>query len=401
MFATLPLRVAQPIRKTASRLFALGAFVWLTACGVVPGGITNASNTGQRIDTNVPVQVALLVPGGSGSGSDRLLASNFENAARMAIADLEGVQIDLRVYNATADAAQAAAVTTQAIDEGAKIILGPLFGSAANAAGVAAGPRNVNVLAFSNNPTIAGGNVFVLGATFDNTADRLVQYATRSGITRFGVVHGDNLQGQVGRDAIVGAVRANGAQMAGIASYPLSQQGITGSAERIAATVKSAGADAVFLTADVSADLPLIATALPEAGVDPAVTKYIGLTRWNALPQALALPGLQGGLFALPDRGMTANFESRYAAVYGDQPHPLAGLAYDGIAAIGALVATGNANALTKEALTTRQGFQGTSGIFRFLPNGLNERGLAVATIRDNQVVILDNAPRSFGGAGF
>jgi hypothetical protein len=35
------------------------------------------------------------------------------------------------------------------------------------------------------------------------------------------------------------------------------------------------------------------------------------------------------------------------------------------------------------------------------LPNGTNERGLAVAQIRGNQVVVIDPAPRSFGGAGF
>ena len=69
--------------------------------------------------------------------------------------------------------------------------------------------------------------------------------------------------------------------------------------------------------------------------------------------------------------------------------------------AIGALVASGRGNALTKSALTTPEGFQGTSGIFRLRNNGLNERGLAVATIRNNQVVVLEAAPRSFGGAGF
>jgi len=148
----------------------------------------------------------------------------------------------------------------------------------------------------------------------------------------------------------------------------------------------------------VNADLPIIATALPDSGISPINTKYIGLTRWNAVPQALALPGLQGGLFALPDRGMAANFQNRYAGIYGEQPHPLAGLAYDGIAAIGALVASGNSGALTKAALTAPQGFQGTSGIFRFLPNGLNERGLAVAEVRGSQVVIVERAPRSFGG---
>lgn len=386
-------------RKAAARLFAMTTLAFLAAC-TVPNVVGTNQNTGQRIDPNAPVQVALLVPGGSTAGSDRFLAANLENAARLAISDLNGVNIDLRVYNTGSDPAQASAITTQALDEGAKIILGPLYADAANAAGLAAVSRNVNVLAFSNNPKIAGGNVFVLGATFDNTARRLVNYAARNGTTRFAIVHGNDEGGQVGRDAIATAVRSSGAQLAGVESYTLSQQGILDATPRIAATINSTGADAVFLTAGANADLPIIATSLPEAGINPADTRYIGLTRWNALPQALSLPGVQGGLFALPDQGMVANFESRYQGVYGDAPHPLAGLAYDGIAAIGALVSQGNANALTKQALTTRQGFQGTSGIFRLLPNGLNERGLTVAEVRNNSVVILENAPRSFGGSG-
>ena len=46
------------------------------------------------------------------------------------------------------------------------------------------------------------------------------------------------------------------------------------------------------------------------------------------------------------------------------------GLAYDGIAAIGALVKQGKSDALTSAALTQGAGFQGTGGVFRLLPNG-------------------------------
>lgn len=395
MFARLP-----AARKAVARIFALTSMIWLAACD--PSGlISSGGNTGQRIDPNAPVRVALLVPGGGGTQTDSLLAANLENAARLAIADLNGVNIDLRIYNtAGGNPNQAANMAAQAVNDGAKIILGPLYGEAAVAAGNATIAANVNVLAFTNNPTVAGGSVFVLGSTFNNTATRLVQYSKRQGIDRFMIVHGDNNQGEVGRDAIASAVRGNGATVTGIDSYPLSQQGIVTAVPRIAAATKAGGANAIFLTAGVNAELPILATALPEAGINPADTRYVGLTRWNALPQALALPGIQGGLFALPDRNMAALFESRYTAAYGAQPHPLAGLAYDGIAAIGALVSQGKADALTKSALTAGQGFQGTSGIFRLLPNGLSERGLAVATVRNNQVVILEQAPRSFGGAG-
>lgn len=386
-------------RKAATRIFAMISLGWLAACDPI-STVAGGGTAGPALAPGAPVQVALLVPSGSGDPTDDLLARNLENAARLAIADLNGVQIDLRVYSTAANPAQAAAVAVAAVNDGAQIILGPLYAEEANAAGVAVAGSGTSLLSFSNNTTIAGGNVFVLGPTFRNTADRLVRYGLRNGIRSYMIVHAEDLQGTVGRDAIASAVGNNGAEVAGIQSYPLSQQSIIDAAPRISAAALAAGADAIFMTAGVNAELPILATALPEAGLSPAATRFIGLTRWNATPQALALPGLQGGLFALPDQQLSTLFESRYAAAYGDGPHPLAGLAYDGIAAIGALVARGGANALGRNALTQGQGFQGTSGIFRLLSDGTNERGLAIAEVRNNQVTIVEPAPRSFGGPG-
>jgi len=373
------------------------AFLWLAACDVT---LAPGADVGQQIDTSDPVPVALLVPRGSGVGSDEFLAQNLENAARLAIADLQGAKIELRVYNTAGDPATAANAAVTAVNDGAKIILGPLYSEAANAVGVAVAGRNVNVLSFSNTTSIAGGNVFVLGSTFENTANRLVQYGTRNGINRYLIAHGNDTAGLVGSQAIARAVQNNGGQVVGNEGYPLSQQGIFGATNRIVSSAKSSGAQAVFTTASAAADLPLLATSLPDAGLNMSTTKFVGLTRWDTVPQLFALPGIQGGLFAMPDQSTASLFANRYAATYGQQPHPLAGLAYDGIAAIGALVAAGKSDALTKSALTSPQGFRGTSGVFRLLPNGLNQRALAVATIRENQVVILEQAPRSFGRAG-
>lgn len=387
-------------RKAFSLLAAAGALA-LSACAPIPIAPGAGGGQGPSVDPSGPVRVALLVPSGSGDSSDEFLARNLENAARLAVADLSGVQIDLRVYPTGGDPSQASAAAATAVSDGARIILGPVYAEEANAVGVTVAPAGINVLAFSNNPTIAGGNVFILGPTFRNTADRLVQHGQRNGIGSYLVAHGDDLQGSVGRDAIVAAVRNAGATVAGIQSYGMSQEGILSAAPRIAAAAQSGGAAAVFLTAGVNADLPILATALPEAGLSTSQVRYIGLTRWNAVPAALSLPGLQGGIFALPDQQMAALFESRFTAAYGEAPHPLAGLAYDGIAAIGALLARGDSEALTRSGLTQPQGFQGTSGIFRLLPDGTNQRGLAVAEVRGGQVVVIDPAPRSFGGAGF
>ena len=86
-------------RKAILSVFALGALAWIASC-------TPTTVSGPTINTSAPVQVALLVPIGTGDATDGFLASNLENAARMAIADLQGVTIDLRVYDTGADAAQ-------------------------------------------------------------------------------------------------------------------------------------------------------------------------------------------------------------------------------------------------------------------------------------------------------
>lgn len=382
------------------RFMVLGLFAMLlAACDPMAlGGLTNAG--GPRIDTSAPVPVALLVPRG-GTPADNLLAKNLENAAKLAIANLDGVEVDLRVYGTAGNAGQASTAAVQAVNDGAKIILGPVYGASANAAGVAVAPSGVNVLAFSNNPTIAGGNVFVLGPTFNNTADRLLGYAARNGKKRIVVLHSNDVAGELGRNAIAAAAGARGVTVAGTVDYALSQEAVVAAVPRVRAAVDSTGADALFMTTSSATALPLFAQLLPEAGVQSASTQFIGLTRWDIPPQTLSLPGVQGGWFALPDPSAAAAFRQRYSAAYGDAPHPLAGLAFDGIAAVGALVKAGKSNALTGAALTQGAGFQGATGIFRLRPDGTNERGLAVATIRNKSVVILEAAPRGFGGAGF
>jgi ABC-type branched-subunit amino acid transport system substrate-binding protein len=379
-------------RRAALALIAAGA---LAACQ--PTGLNSG---GPALDAGGPVQVALLLPGGSGNSGDEVLARSLEQAARLAIADLQGVQIDLRVYNTGASAAGAAQGATQAVDEGAKIILGPVFADAANAAGVAVAPRGVNVLSFSNNTDIAGRNVFVLGPTFQNTATRLLSYAARQGRSRLMVVYDPTPAGTVGRRAIESAAGRAGVAIAGSATYPFSQQGLVGAVPGIVSQIRASGANAVIFTSDSAGALPLLTQLLPESGIDTASTQFIGLTRWDIPSATLSLPGVQGGWFALPDPGLAGQFEARFVAAYGEAPHPIAGLAYDGIAAIGALARSGNPNALSGAALTQGSGFAGVNGVFRLRSDGTNERGLAVATVRGNQVVVIDPAPRGFGGPG-
>ncbi len=385
-------------RKALGRGLAIASLTALVACDTVPLGDIGNVFSGQRINPNKPVPVALLVPRGSGKTGDEVLAASLENAARLAVAELEGAQIDLRVYSTAADVNTAVQQAELAVQQGAKIILGPVYGESANAVGRAVADDNVNVMAFSNNPTIAGGNVFILGPTYQNTAERLLGFAAGRGNKRVVIVHDTGASGQLGRDAIQKAAGLSGTQVVGSVAYELSQESVAASVPRIKSAVNSGGADAIFLTSTSSGALPLFSGILPSAGVEPDRVQYIGLTRWDIPQQTLNFPGLQGGLFALPDPTRVAAYNALYQQTYGRQPHPIGALAFDGIAAIGASIATGNPEALTGEALTQANGFQGASGAFRLKADGTNERAIAVATVSDGKALVLSPAPSSFAG---
>ncbi|NNU78892.1 penicillin-binding protein activator [Halovulum dunhuangense] len=357
-----------------------------------------------QVDTDQPVQVALLVPTGSADGQREALGQSLINAARMAQADLAGVQLDVQVWPTAGDPAQAATAAQQALDAGADVILGPLFSTATEAVAPLATTRGVPVLSFSNNPDVAGDGVYVLGNTFDTVASRITGYSLNRGLTNFAVVHPDNPEGILARDAVTAAVQRLGGSVVANGAYPLSVQGITDQVPGIARQLQGSGANIVVLTDGPTAGLTFVAETLRGMGIREEAVRFAGLQRWDASPQAMAQPGLNGGWFAAPDQALATQFDSRYSAAYGNAPHPLAGLAYDGIAAIGALVAEAQAEGrndpFSAARLTKPSGFAGVMGVFRLGPNGQAERGLAIYEVIEGVAQQVDPAPRSFAQIG-
>ncbi|WBU64640.1 penicillin-binding protein activator [Paracoccus aerodenitrificans] len=388
----------------AKRMTRRAAIACIAAAGMAVAGCQPTSlgssgpAIGPQIDPSQPVQVAMLVPGGTGNADLDWLGRSLANAARMAAADANGARIDLRVYTTTPAEASAVEAAETAAAEGAQIILGPLFADSANAVGNAMKDNNLNVLSFSNNTQIAGSNVFVLGNTFDNVADRLVDYGVKQGLRRFLMVYENDAAGQIGAAAIQSAIAQNGATLAGRQEHALSRDSIDTIIPAVSQAAKSGQIDAIFMTANQQAVLPYLTDQLANAGVTSREAQFMGLTRWDTPAARLQLPGVQGGWFALPDTTLQSQFTSRYRAAYGEAPHELGSLGYDGVAAVAALAGSGNRNAVNTIGLTRSAGFTGVNGVFRLRRDGTNERGMAIATINNGRVVIIDPAPRSFGG---
>ncbi|MBV1863199.1 MAG: penicillin-binding protein activator [Rhodobacteraceae bacterium] len=362
---------------------------------------TGRVSQGPKINTSKPVVVALLVPSGSGNSQQDAMADSLVKAAVLAISEMEDVKIDLKVYATAGNTNLAARVAQQAMADGAKIVVGPLFAEAANAVGAVVAKKGINVLSFSNNPSIAGGNVFILGDTFQNSADRIINYSVAKGRRNIGAIVRANAAGDVAIAAIQAATGQNGGRFVGVTRYELNTESVVASITGARTLIQSNGANSLILDADSAGALPVYAQLLPENGINAQTVQILGLTRWDQTSiQVRGNPGMQGSVFAMPDTNASAVFKQHYAAANGADPHILAGKAYDGMRAVGTLLRSGASDALTRTKLTRPAGFSGANGVFRLLTDGTNQRALAIAELRDSQIVVVSPAPRRFGGAG-
>ena len=368
-------------------IFGIIIFILLSLVGCNPS-LVNPDSKSEG--TNV----GLLLPYGSKIRGDEALAVSLENAARLAVSDLGYKKIQLLVYATEGNPKIAAQAAKKAVKDGAEIILGPLRSDVANSAAVAVAPLKINVLTFSNNTAIAGRNLFLLGTSFDTISTRLTKYANNVNSREWLLVHPNTKEGEIARDSIISAAEKNNISIVETISFELTTEGVVEAIPEIASLAETSEVNTIMLTSNSAGALPLLGQLLPEKGIDPKLIKYAGLSRWDVSKQTLKLPGLQGGWFVLPDPLLTKQFDTRYKTIFSQTPHPLASLAYDGIAAIGALQKEGKN--MSSKSLNYSSGFLGVNGLFRFTRKGTNERALSIATIKKSQVIVIDSAPKSF-----
>ena len=192
-----------------------GSALGLTACVDGGGGITTSAGDGPLTNPNQPTRIGLLVPDGSGDPNFSNLAGNLIRAAEMAIDAFPSAKIQLRSYATAAQPGPAAGAAQQALSQGAKLLIGPLLGQNAVEVGKVASSRGINVLTFSNNPDVAGGNVITMGNTVNNAASRLIGLASARGFKSLSVVTTNNAAGSSAIAAARAAASRSGVSFKG------------------------------------------------------------------------------------------------------------------------------------------------------------------------------------------
>ncbi|MGB7034609.1 MAG: penicillin-binding protein activator [Xanthobacteraceae bacterium] len=332
----------------------------------------------------------------SAPGNAGVAGQSMRNAAEMAIAEFQNPNIQLLVRDdgGTAEAARIAA--QQSLDQGAQIILGPLFSQSVGVVAQVARPRNVPIIAFSTDASVASNGVYLLSFLPESDVDRIVQYTTSTGKRSYAALIPDNPYGSVVEAAFKQAIaRRRGSQIVALERYPHDKAAMATPVRNIAQG--STRADALFIP-DGGDTVPDVVAGLIADGVNLRRLQLLGTGLWDD-PRIFATASLAGGWYAAPDGVGYRNFATRYRQRYNQDPVRTATLSYDAVALIAALVKTQGPQAFSPQILTNPSGFSGIDGLFRFRPDGTNERGLAVLRVAAGGAQVISPAPHSFAGS--
>ncbi|HLH88151.1 MAG TPA: penicillin-binding protein activator [Xanthobacteraceae bacterium] len=395
---------ARPRRGWRGALVA-GLATLLSACsGSMPGLDVFNSNpppppapaaTNQAPQSSIgngQIKVGLLLPL-SAPANAGLAGQSMRNAAELALAEFNNPNIQLLVKDDAGTAQGAQQAAQEALDQGAEIILGPLFAHSVTQAAQVARPRNIPIIAFSTDSNVAGRGVYLLSFLPESDVDRIVEYAIAQGRKSFVAMVPDNAYGAVVEAEFKQVVARRGGRVVALERYPAQGGNMGDSAKLIAQAATHA--DVLFLP-DAGDGVISAVQALAGAGLNLKRLQLIGTGLWDD-PRIFSEPSIAGGWYPAPDSAGFRAFATRYRARFGQDPVRTATLAYDAVALVAALVKTQGPRRFAAETLTNASGFAGIDGVFRFRPDGTNQRGLAVLRVTPSGGQVVSPAPHTFG----
>lgn len=392
-------------RRTVLQGLGASSLLGLSACG--PQGFTTIGGGAQRpapalqtpgiapqgeVLGSGATRVALLLPL-TATGNAGQVGPSFRNAADLAVAALGGSDISVIVKDTGGTPQGASAAASQALSEGAQMILGPIFAAEVRAVGALTRPTGVPVIAFSSDASVGGQGVNLLSFLPSSDARRIITYAGSEGRTSIGALLPNNAYGQIMEAEMRQAAATAGLTVATIQRYDLTTVAIQAAASELAGQRDQFNALFVPEAGDVMVS---IAQGLAAGGLTPQNTLFMGSGQWEDARVQNA-PSLAGSVYPAPPRAQYQDYVSRYRGRNGADPVRISSLCYDAVTLAAALARAGNGR-IDPVMLSASSGFSGIDGIFRFLSNGVSQRGLAVYRVTGTGTEIASAAPRSFQG---
>lgn len=385
--------LANAARAINRRSFAIAALAVLMAgCQVIPKSAAPPPRAPapEPSATALPAdqgrhRIALLLPMTGNAGS---VGQAMANATTMALLDTNASNLRITTYD-TAKGASAAA--RQAVADGNKLILGPLLADSVPAVVAATRGTNIPAISFSNDTSVAGGNILVMGHIPEQSINRTVQFARARGSARFAALLPEGDYGQRSLSALTAALQQYGGTLAARQNYARGNTSIISAAARLRDT---GGYDTVLI-----ADGARLAVQAAGELQRNNRARILGTDLWTGEAGIASEPAMGGALFSAVSDGRFRRFAESYEARFGARPMRVATLGYDAVL-LTLRVANGwkVGRDFPQGQLYDAGGFLGVDGAFRFGRNGVIQRALEVREVRGGEVIAVDAAPQGFGG---
>ena len=399
------------------------------------------------------LRVAVILPLETQSAQ---VAEDLQNASTMALFDAQQENTILQFYNSNGTYDNAKELAQNAIDDGADIIVGPLF--AEEVKGAAKGASGTPIVSFTTDANALSGNVFSIGFLMEQQIKRVVEYAVENGVSKFGIIVADSESGDFVLDNFKKYVSDYGAEVVAKVQYKNKKNDLMNAVKEISdfenrkneyneykqavkerfdylvalrdvspeeyvlaydleqylstddevsflektleelekkTTVSEPEYEAIFIFGDDINDVLMIGSSLMYYDVHPDRIKYLGTSQLENA-KIYTERAFRGAWYPSVSTKYSGKFNSAYQKYFGRQPIKIASLAYDAVSLINSLAEDGE---ISKKDLLNPNGWTGINGIFRFKSNGSSERNMDIKEIVGGSITktkVISPAPVNF-----
>ena len=345
--------------------------------------------------TKESFRVGVLLPL---SGDAASVGNSLKNAAMLALEDINNPNLILQFYDTKSSSVGAREAAENAIDQDVKLIIGPLMAAEVEAVSDKTKRKGIPVVAFSTNESVLQNKIYTLGLLVGEQVERIVNYASSQGRSRFALLLPDNSTGiAVAREAMK-AVKKNGSRVVKIAFYPPNTNDFSEIVKKLtnygsrSGSGEGIGFDAVIIP-ETGSRLKSATAMFGYYDVFYPEVLFMGTSVWENTNLSKETT-LQKAVYPALSRNYSAYFNKKYHSLYGVYPSALAAFGYDAVALASSLAKKGSSD--LNDAITNPSGFSGINGAFRIFANGKNQHSLDVMQITSKGDAVIDAATHSF-----
>ena len=370
------------------------------------------------------IKVALLVPL---SGKHKQLGESLLNSATLSLFDNDKKDdIELVVFDSKGTPFGAKDAMKEIVKQDIKIVIGPVFSSSVESVAEMVANNDIIALSFSNNMELINNKgIFLMGFFPEQQIEKTVNFAMSQGKNSFSVIASNNQYGLKISNIVKQTVARKDGNFITSELYMNNDRDLDRSVKRLVnAYIVSQRVyenqeegeeeidkseiviteedkiypDVIFIP-ESGKVLSIIMAKMKQYNTNERDFQIIGSNSWDK-PSTLKDLNLIGSWFPAPESKLYEKFQKKYYSAFKEESIRIDSIAYDAVNVITKLVKNNNSDrgVLTMEDFIhyKKSGFKGIDGLFRFLPDGIVERNLAILEVKEDEFNIIESPTNFF-----